>query len=124
MPITHTVSYTVCVISEQLAGGVMDLLVLAVLRDHETYGYELVGMLADCGLESVNEASVYTSLRRLETKGMLTGRRELADNGKARKYYSLTPEGFAMLKAGVRAWTAQSRAVDKVLANHPVPWTL
>jgi PadR family transcriptional regulator, regulatory protein PadR len=102
----------------------MDLLVLAVLRDQETYGYELVGMLADCGLESVNEASVYTSLRRLETKGMLTGRRELADNGKARKYYSLTPEGFAMLKAGVKAWTSQSRAVDKVLANHPVPGTL
>ncbi len=98
----------------------MDLLVLAVVGHEEAYGYRVARLLEDSGLQDVSEATVYTSLRRLESKCLLESRRELADNGRARKYYALTAEGVAALGDSADKWHSLSQSVDKVLSNFPV----
>ena len=49
----------------QLLKGVLDLAVLAVLRDEDGYGYDILRRLRAAGLEEVGDASVYGTLRRL-----------------------------------------------------------
>lgn len=58
--------------TSQLLKGVLDLAVLAVLRDADGYGYDVVRRLRSAGLTEVGDASVYGTLRRLYRAGGLT----------------------------------------------------
>lgn len=102
--------------NDPLASGVMDLLVLRVVADGETYGYEIAQTLEVHGLSGVSEATVYTSVKRLEKNGLLTSRREVADNGRARRYYSLTGPGRRAISARLATWDALAKVVTSVFA--------
>ena len=104
-------------LQDQLAGGVVDLLVLRVIADGETYGYELAQTLTSSGLKSVSEATIYTSVKRLHGRRLLRSRRTLADNGRARRYYAITPAGKRELDKSIDARHQLSGVVDVVLAE-------
>ena len=56
----------------QLLKGVLDVAVLAVIRDEDGYGYDIVRRLRAAGIDEVGDASVYGTLRRLYSAGMLS----------------------------------------------------
>src|ERR687889_155753 len=78
-----------CVDTTQLLKGVLDLAVLAALRDQDGYGYDILRRLRTAGLEDVGDASVYGTLRRLFNSGFLTTYVVPSDEGPHRKYYGL-----------------------------------
>jgi PadR family transcriptional regulator PadR len=96
----------------QLLKGVLELAVLAVIAKGETYGYEILSTLEAAGLDSVGDASVYGTLRRLEQAGQLESRLVASDSGPARKYYAITRTGRQQLQAGSETWARISRALD------------
>ena len=55
----------------QLLKGVLPMLVLAVLRQRDSYGYDLVVRLQETGLTDISAGSVYPVLARLEREGHL-----------------------------------------------------
>jgi PadR family transcriptional regulator, regulatory protein PadR len=69
----------------QLLKGVLRLLLLELLAQGESYGYELVVQLRAHGLQSVGEGSVYPALGRLEREGLLASKLEPSGRGAARK---------------------------------------
>ena len=77
----------------QLLKGVLDLAVLEVLRDGDSYGYEIVTHLRASGLEAVAEASVYGTLRRLHNERLVDSYLEPSLTGPHRRYYRLTDAG-------------------------------
>ena len=99
----------------QLLKGVLELAVLAVIAEGETYGYEILSRLEDAGFDSVGDASVYGTLRRLEQAGHLTSRLAASDSGPARKYYAVTPSGVEQMRAGTESWTQISNALRKLV---------
>jgi len=99
----------------QLLKGVLELAVLAVIAQGETYGYEILSTLESAGLDGVGDASVYGTLRRLEQAGHLTSRLEPSDSGPARKYYSMTAAGSEQLRAGTEAWSQINGALGKLV---------
>jgi PadR family transcriptional regulator PadR len=101
---------------DPFGGGVVDLLVLSVLERGESYGYAITQALADGGVAALNEATVYACLRRLHDRGHLASRQVVAENGKARRYYSLTKQGDAHRRSEEASWRATSAAVDRILA--------
>lgn len=101
----------------QLLKGVLSLLLLQVLGERESYGYETVQRLRELGLEEISEGSVYPALARLEREGSLTSRLVASRSGPARKYYRPTPGGRAVLAAGAAQWFALTAVVDPLLAN-------
>lgn len=101
----------------QLLKGVLELAVLAVIAQGETYGYEILSTLEDSGFEGVGDASVYGTLRRLEQAGHLTSRLAASDSGPARKYYALTPSGAKQLQAGTETWTGINAALQKLVQS-------
>lgn len=98
----------------QLLKGVLELAVLAVIAQGETYGYEILSTLESAGLDGVGDASVYGTLRRLEQAGHLSSRLQASDSGPARKYYSVTAVGRAQLRSGTEAWSRINAAFGKL----------
>src|SRR5690348_1556483 len=98
----------------QLLKGVLELAVLAVIARGETYGYEILSMLEEAGLDGVGDASVYGTLRRLEQAGHLSSRLVASDSGPARKYYTATESGRELYANGRAAWRRIDDALDRL----------
>jgi PadR family transcriptional regulator PadR len=101
----------------QLLKGVLTLLLLRLLADRESYGYEVVQRLREVGLTGISEGTVYPALARLEREGRIGARLVPSSAGPARKYYRPTPAGHAALAAGTADWQSLADLVNTVLAG-------
>jgi len=99
----------------QLLKGVLDVAVLAVLRQQDGYGYDIVRRLRDAGLGDVGDASVYGTLRRLYAAGALSSYVVPSDGGPHRKYYSINPQGRASLQEQSATWSDFAAAMSGLL---------
>ncbi|MEV0943774.1 PadR family transcriptional regulator [Micromonospora wenchangensis] len=99
----------------QLLKGVLDLAVLAVLRDSDGYGYDILRRLREAGLEEVGDASVYGTLRRLFAAGLLTTYVVPSEAGPHRKYYALNAAGRDQLTRSGKTWRAFATTMDQLL---------
>ena len=105
----------------QLLKGVLSLVLLRLLSERESYGYELVGSVRGLGLTDVSEGSIYPALSRLERDGLLASRAVSTGEGPPRKYYRLSADGQQQLAARTAAWRSLVAAVDPLLRNEPTP---
>ncbi len=101
----------------QLLKGVLDVAVLAVLRESDGYGYDVLRRLRAAGLEDVADASVYGTLRRLFNAGLLTSYVEPSDEGPHRKYYSLNDRGREHLITSAKTWHQFAAAMSALVAE-------
>lgn len=101
--------------SSQLLKGVLDAAVLAVVRQSDGYGYDVVRRLRAAGFGDVGEASVYGTLRRLYAAGNLSTYVVPSDEGPHRKYYSVTPQGISTLKAQRVEWASFAESMTALL---------
>ena len=99
----------------QLLKGVLDLAVLAVLRDGDGYGYDILRRLRAAGLDEVGDASVYGTLRRLFNGGLLNSYVVPSDEGPHRKYYALNEAGRAELMRSGKVWEGFASIMDDLL---------
>jgi len=99
----------------QMLKGVLSLLLLRLVADHDDYGYALVVRLREAGFTELTEGSVYPALTRLESAGLLDSRLVPSASGPARKYYILTAVGQSETTRALDAWTALTANVDHVL---------
>ena len=85
----------------QLKRGLLEVCVLAAIRDEDSYGYQIIKDMKPY-LE-LSESTLYTILKRLETAQLLTVRNTLHD-GRLRKYYRITESGRNRLSAFREEW--------------------
>ena len=85
----------------QLKRGLLDVCVLAAIRNEDSYGYKIIKDLKPC--VELSESTLYTILKRLETAAMLTVRSAEHD-GRLRKYYHITPAGIRRLEEFKNEW--------------------
>jgi PadR family transcriptional regulator PadR len=99
----------------QLLKGVLDLAVLAALRDEDGYGYDILRRLRAAGLDEVGDASVYGTLRRLFNGGLLNSYVVPSDEGPHRKYYALNVAGRTELQRSGKVWHDFASTMDDLL---------
>jgi PadR family transcriptional regulator PadR len=104
----------------QLLKGALTILLLHVLAERESYGYEVVQRLHEIGLPEIAPGTVYPALARLEREERLAARLVPSNEGPARKYYRPTAAGRAALAAGIEQWESLAAVVSRQLAR-PVP---
>lgn len=85
----------------QLKRGLLDVCVLAAIKDEDSYGYKIIKDMKPY-LE-LSESTLYTILKRLETAEMLTVR-TTEHNGRLRKYYHITAPGLKRLEEFKEDW--------------------
>lgn len=85
----------------QLKRGLLDVCVLAAIKDEASYGYQIIKDLKP--YVSISESTLYPILRRLETARLLMVR-TAEHNGRLRKYYHITPAGRKRLEDFKEEW--------------------
>jgi len=91
------------------------MIVLAVLSqlDEEQYGYSLLKLLSDQGLE-LDQGTLYPLLRRLESQGLLSSDWN-TEGSRPRRYYVISPEGQEMLPRLKEEWNRIVSMMEKML---------
>ena len=85
----------------QLKRGLLDVCVLAAIKNDDSYGYQIIKDMKPY-LE-LSESTLYTILKRLETADMLTVR-SVEHEGRLRKYYRITQLGLSRIEEFKRDW--------------------
>ena len=85
----------------QLKRGLLDVCILAAIKDEDSYGYQIVKDIKP--YVEISESTLYPILRRLETAELLTVR-SAEHNGRLRKYYHITSAGLARIRAFEGEW--------------------
>lgn len=104
-------------VDRELLKGSTRILLLSVLARREMYGYQLVKELEDVsdGAFVLNEGTLYPLLHAMEVDGLVQARWVGEEGSRQRKYYQITAEGRAKLKAKRKEWDFFSNAVSMVL---------
>jgi DNA-binding PadR family transcriptional regulator len=97
-------------------GDFEQLVLLGVMRlDNESYGAAIRQEIHARSGRDVSISAVYTTLDRLERKGLLrswVGDPTTQRGGRRRKFYALRPAGAAALRQAYRAFTAMSVGLE------------
>ena len=96
----------------QLKRGLLEVAVLAAIRNEESYGYQIIKDIRP--YIDIAEATLYPILRRLEEDRMLTVR-SVEYNGRLRKYYAITPKGDQRLQKFRAEWMEIQRISQFVI---------
>jgi len=98
----------------QMRKGILELCILAILRNNESYPSEIIEELKKNKLIIV-EGTLYPLLTRLKNEELLSYRWEESTGGPPRKYYSLTTDGEKFLEELKVTWNELSEAVNHSL---------
>ena len=85
----------------QLKRGLLDVCVLAAIKNEDSYGYKIIKDMKP--YIELSESTLYTILKRLETANMLTVR-TAEHGGRLRKYYRITDEGLRRIEEFKEEW--------------------
>lgn len=96
--------------------GVPELLILSLISRRAMYGYEIVQAIRQSsgGALEFGEGCIYPILHRLESDGLLSGKRETVA-GRSRVVYRLTAKGTKQLAGKVAIWQETIRAINSAL---------
>jgi PadR family transcriptional regulator, regulatory protein PadR len=101
----------------QLRRGALEYCVLALLRDGDRYGFELVRELSGADGLVTSEGTIYPLLTRLrKDEHVVTFWRE-SESGPPRRYYRLTASGHAALATFTKDWARFRDSVDRMLTE-------
>ena len=85
----------------QLKRGLLDVCVLAAIKNEDSYGYQIMKDMKP--YVEISESTLYPILRRLETAKLLTVYM-VEHNGRLRKYYHITPSGRKRIEGFKEEW--------------------
>lgn len=85
----------------QLKRGLLDVCVLAAIKDEPSYGYKIIKDIKQ--YIEISESTLYPILRRLETANQLTVK-STEYNGRLRKYYHITKQGKKHIEDFKEEW--------------------
>jgi PadR family transcriptional regulator PadR len=104
-------------LSADLLRGHTDTMILGRLASGDKYGYEITKLIYEqSGRQyELKEATMYSSLKRLENDGHITSYWGDETQGGRRKYYALTATGRQLYTANKQNWDAAKRILDQLL---------
>ena len=103
--------------ARNLMAGMIELIVLDVLRDGSSYGYGLHLRICAQSKHTLQwqDGTLYRVLHRLEHQGLVTSHWQGPTNGRRRRYYGLTPRGRRTWGERRQKWRSFTGAVNAVL---------
>lgn len=105
-------------LSSHLMRGSLDLMVLSVLADGPTYGYQIHKRIREAGgsMTRLQAGTLYPLLAKLELQGAIASRWD-ETTGRKRKWYELTEAGRSLLDRQASDWNAYVSAIRGLLGG-------
>ncbi len=101
-----------------LLQGTLDMLILRTLLFGPAHGHQIAKYIQRTTEDvlQVEHGSLYPALHRLERKGWVASRWEMAkDRNREFKYYRLTPAGRKQLAREESRWKQMAQAIARVM---------
>ncbi len=94
-------------LSKEMVGASTVPIILSILLQGENYGYEIIRKVKDIsgGTLEWSEPMLYPVLHRLERNNHIQSQWKVLENGRKRKYYSITTSGRELLEEKQSEWT-------------------
>lgn len=104
-------------LSSDLLRGHTDTIILKFLMDGDKYGYEITKLVHEGSgnLYELKEATMYSSLKRLEKDGHITSYWGDESQGGRRKYYQVTSSGREQYHENKTNWDHAQKILEKLL---------
>ena len=104
-------------ISADLLRGHTDTMILKLLMDGDKYGYEISKLIQtnSSGEYELKEATMYSSLKRLEVDGCISSYWGDETQGGRRRYYRVTARGKQVYSENKANWEYAKRILDNLL---------
>lgn len=104
--------------TQSIAGGQLDLLLLAVIARGPIHGYAIIDALRvrSCGAFDLPEGTVYPALYRMERSGLIKSRTKTVE-GRSRRLYELTAPGREAIHERRRSWDRLAGGMTAVLGG-------
>ena len=96
----------------QLKRGMLDVCVLAAIRQADSYGYQIIKDLKP--YVDISESTLYPVLRRLQKVNYLRTY-DAPYQGRNRRYYAITDEGRNMLEFYENEWNEYKDKIDGLI---------
>ena len=98
-------------------GGLIQLLILRILHEKPSHGYQIMEELEKITSERYipEPGAVYTMLRRMEERGLVTSEWERKESGVDRRVYTLTEAGVKALKEGLKMVKRRRQLMDSLV---------
>lgn len=102
-------------ISKELVGASARPILLSILDEGESYGYAIIQRVHDLSKGELEwkDGTLYPVLHRLEDASLISAKWRKSENGRKRKYYSITPKGREALETEKDQWLR----IDSILAQ-------
>jgi len=103
------------VISSDVIRGYNDTIILSLLLEGDSYGYEIsknIRLITD-DLYVMKETTLYSAFARLEKNGYIKSYYGEETQGKRRTYYRITPEGIKYYKEKCEEWELTKKVINK-----------
>jgi DNA-binding PadR family transcriptional regulator len=104
-------------ISTDLIRGHTDTIILNVLRQGDSYGYQIYKTILELSGNQyeLKEATLYTAFRRLEKDGLVVSYWGDETLGGRRKYYRISEEGIERYKHNKKEWNFAKGVLNKLI---------
>ncbi len=104
-------------ISSDLLRGHTDTIILKLLVGGDKYGYEITKLVHERSSQQyeLKEATMYSSLKRLESDGHIYSYWGDESQGGRRKYYHITASGKTQYENNKENWKYSKKILDKLL---------
>lgn len=108
-----------CNISSDLIRGNIDTIILRVLSQGDTYGYDIIKTIFEDskGRYELKEPSLYTSLKRLESQCYIRAYWGDESQGGRRKYYKITEIGEELYRQSLLEWKVARQLIDELISE-------
>lgn len=104
-------------ITSDLLRGNTDTMILRLLTESDCYGYEIVKRIGERsqGEYELKEATMYSSVRRLESEGDISWYWGDESQGGRRKYFRITDKGRETYTRNKTNWEYAKRVLDTLI---------
>lgn len=104
-------------ISSDVIRGYNDTMILYLLLDTPSYGYEISKQIKKLTEEKyvIKETTLYSAFTRMENNGFITSFFQDAENGKRRTYYRITDKGKEYYKDKCDEWILTKEVVENFI---------
>lgn len=106
-------------ISSDVIRGYNDTIILYLLQQNPSYGYEISKQIRTISEEKyiIKETTLYSAFTRMEKNGYIESFSGNETNGKQRTYYRVTTEGMAYYEEKCKEWEVTKEVIDKFIVR-------
>ncbi|WP_024865363.1 PadR family transcriptional regulator [Butyrivibrio sp. FCS014] len=106
-------------ISSDVIRGYNDTIILFLLLDSPSYGYEISKKIKSISEEKylIKETTLYSAFTRMEKNGYIESYTQNSESGKKRTYYRITDQGRSYYREKCEEWNLTKEVIEHFITE-------